>query len=311
MAQEKSNNTSFPYKTLLIGVGLAGLIGMSALAVLWPRASCEGIFEQTAPKVAAHLEIIKNRGDFAVSHETIQELSESSQKVGLHLKTCCSVLEDGKLNPAQFQQCLDKASAYDRKIALVAQQVTEAAEAKEKGTKDIVENKMAHINQTIQAATNDAEKFMQLIPTPKPAKDKKTRDLESEPNNTAAQATELRLSGEILGEVSTTEDPDYYKLVTTKHLRDRVLIRLQNLSESLRPSMTLYNQKKSEIEKVYDYTYGADIEYRFTAEPGGYYFIKVVPWYSTGKYKLIVSYGNAYDEFEPNDNPGAATILLT
>ncbi len=55
-------------KTLLISLALAGLIGLGILVVLhWPRNSCEGIFEQTAPKVEAHLEIIKNKGAVVVS----------------------------------------------------------------------------------------------------------------------------------------------------------------------------------------------------------------------------------------------------
>jgi len=267
--------------------------------------------------VEAHLEIIKNKGAFAVHHEKIQELSESAQKVGLHLKTCCAVLEGGRLNPEQFKQCLDKVSAYDKQIVFITQQVTEAEQAREQGATDVVQNKIANIDQAIQTATNTAENFVRQVEQIRPPETAqepaigkgRTISSETEPNNTAAQATELRLSGEIIGEVSTREDPDYYKLVTTKQLRDRVKLKLHNLSESLRPSLTLYNQNKSKMKAEYDHTYGADIELWFTAESGTYYFVQVSPWDSTGKYKLIAEHQNAHDAFEPNDNAEMATTL--
>ncbi len=172
--QEKSNPVSSQQKLLLIGIGVAGLVGVSVLVILWPRDPCEGIFEQTAPRLEAHLEIIKNKGAFAVSHELIQELSESAQKVGLHLKTCCSVLERGKLDPEQFQQCIDTASAYDRQVALVARQVKEVAEAKEMGAEEVSQEKIGSINQAIQTATAEAENFgrrvVQVKPRPQPPK---------------------------------------------------------------------------------------------------------------------------------------------
>lgn len=140
---------------------------MSVLALLWPRTSCEGIFEQTAPKVEAHLEIIKNKGAFAIGHEKIQEVSESAQKVALHLKTCCSVLEGGKFNPQQFQQCIDNASAYDRQIALIAQEVTEVTEANEKGAAPPQEQ-LDSIDKAIKSAANNAESFARQVAQIKP-----------------------------------------------------------------------------------------------------------------------------------------------
>lgn len=168
--QKKSNPVSSRSKLHLIGIGIgvAGLVGVSVLVILWPRDSCGGIFEQTAPRLEAHLEIIKNKGSFAVSHEKIQELSESAQKVGLHLKTCCSVLERGKLDPEQFQQCIDTASTYDRHIALVAQQVEEAAEAKEMGAEEVSQVKIGSINQAIQTAMAEAESFGRQVVQVKP-----------------------------------------------------------------------------------------------------------------------------------------------
>lgn len=172
-AQETSSPIGSRHKSILIGIGVASLIALSVLVIFWPRGSCEEIFKQTAPKLEAHLEIIKQKGALAVGHEQVQELSESAQKVGLHLKTCCSVLDGGKLGPEQFQQCIDKASAYDQQIALVARQLTEAAEAKEKGASEVLQEKIASIDQAIETATRDAAAFAHEVkeiepPTPRP-----------------------------------------------------------------------------------------------------------------------------------------------
>ena len=167
MAGHRQINLSKP-KTLLMGVALIGLIGLGAL-LLWPS-PCGRIFEQTAPKLKVNLKIIETEGAFAVSHEQIQELAESSQKVGLHLKACCTVLEHGKLDPDQYQQCIDKASAYEGHIALVAQQVTEAAKAREKGDTEVLEANIKGINQTIQVATKNSEEFAAQVSAIMPAK---------------------------------------------------------------------------------------------------------------------------------------------
>ena len=168
--QETSNSISSRQRVVLIGVVVAGLIAISVLVILWPRDSCEGIFRQTAPRLEVNLEVIQQKGAFAVSHEQIQELAESSQKVGLHLKACCTVLEHGKLDPDQYQQCIDKASAYEGHIALVAQQVTEAAKAREKGATEVLEENIKGIYQTIQVATRNSEEFAAQVAAIKPAK---------------------------------------------------------------------------------------------------------------------------------------------
>ena len=127
---EQGNPTasSGRFKLLLIGVGMLLLAGGAALVLLRPGpSSCQGVFEQTAPRLEANIELIRNKGGFAVSQEKVQELTEGSQKVGLHLKTCCAVLDGGKLNPDQFQQSVARASDYERKIAETARQVDVAA----------------------------------------------------------------------------------------------------------------------------------------------------------------------------------------
>lgn len=323
MSEEKPKQGSFPYKYVLMGIALLAVIGLSFAVLMKTGASeCEAIFSQTAPHLEANLEIIESKGAFAIGHEKIQELSDGATKVGLHLKTCCIASSSGQLKDGQFQQCLDKASSYDQKVSLVVQQVTEVVEAKAKGVANGVEEKVANINRVIDTATAEANtlalQVSQIKPAaaPKPAPapsvaaaPKISKGQESEPNNVAAQATELSLNGEAEGEVTAKDDPDYFKLLPVKDLRDRVVVKLVNYSESLRPSIVIYNQKKSKMGEAYDYTYGADVEYAFTAELGTPYYVKVSPWDSTGKYKLMTRYQNAHDAFEPNDSAASATPI--
>ena len=92
--------------TWLLGIVVVGIVVVGGLVVLRPHSGCDAVFEQTAPRLQADLEIIRNKGALAVGQEKIQELTESAQKVGMHLKTCCTVLQGGRLDPAQFQQCV-------------------------------------------------------------------------------------------------------------------------------------------------------------------------------------------------------------
>lgn len=175
MAEEKHSVSSSP-KTLLISLAVVGLFGIAVLTILvpWLRNSCGGIFEQTAPKVKVNLAIIKSTGAATVGQEKIQELSESAQKVSLHLKTCCKVLEHGKLGAGQFQQCIDTASAYDRQIAFVAQQMAEVAEAQEKGATDVLQERTASIDEAITTATSRAENFARQVAQIKPPTERRS-----------------------------------------------------------------------------------------------------------------------------------------
>jgi hypothetical protein len=303
--QETRRSSSFRQRALLVGVAVAALAALSTLVILWPHGSCDGIFRQTAPKLEAHLEIIKQKGALAVSQEQIQVLSESAQKVGLHLKTCCSVLDRGKLDPKQFQQCIDKASAYDRQIAFAAQQVTEAAEARERGASAIVQEKIPTIDQAIRTATSDAENFARQVAQIKPL----NTSTEHEPNDTILQANPFVVGDAVIAEVSDTKDQDYFKFRYTPQLRDKVIVTLENRSTTLRPWVKVYDKNKSEILNHYNDTYGANLEFTLSMEPESDYYLQVLPYDSSGQYHLTVVAQQAFDRYEPNDDSFSATVI--
>ena len=71
------------------------------------RSKCDSIFEQTANRLSGNLEFIKIKGELVLGREKVQELTEGSQKVALHLKTCCIAQQAGTLNADQFQVCMN------------------------------------------------------------------------------------------------------------------------------------------------------------------------------------------------------------
>lgn len=297
------------HKAMLIGGGMAMLAAVAALVLLRPGASsCQGVFEQTAPRLEANIELIKNKGGFAVSQEKVQELTEGAQKVGLHLKTCCSVLEGGKLNPDQFQQCVVRASEYDRKIAETARQVDAAATAQAQGETATVQQQRTQIEQKLQSAASEVSALGQQVAqlSPLPAAQAATpgrSGTEGEPNDTKASAAELAINTPTAGEISSTEDSDNFAVTSGAERRDRVILRLQNRSDTLRPYLKLFGADKAAITEAYSATAGADTELVFTAEPGRRYYVEVNPYGTSGQYTLSVLPQAAYDHFEPNDDP--------
>lgn len=81
-------------------------------------------------------------------------------------------------------------------------------------------------------------------------------------------------------------DPDWYRLGRAS--ASTVRVRLQNRSTTLKPSVTIYDENRSEILKQYDYTYGTSLDFTFEAALGKEYYIKVSPWDTFGSYDLSV-----------------------
>jgi hypothetical protein len=107
-----------------------------SLAIIYfvnqPRPSkCDSIFEQTATRLGGNLEFVNIKGGLVLGREKVQELTEGSQKVALHLKTCCIAQEARSINADQFQVCISGAKDYETKIIQVATNIKEAKAAEE------------------------------------------------------------------------------------------------------------------------------------------------------------------------------------
>ncbi len=303
MVDKESNFVSS--KTLLIGIALFGLIGLAVL-LLW-HSPCDDIFAQTAPELKVSLKVIENEGAFAVSREKIQELSESAQKVGLHLKTCCAVLDGGKLDPQQFQQCIDKASGYEKQIVLVAQQIKEAAEAKERGATGVVQSKIAGIGKAIEAAAGNAEtlaRFVEkeikpppLLVTEDSDGEKQSNESpqiaansheENESNDQIRDANVIQFGGRTKGVLASDKDRDYYKFRTPDQVSSKIRVILRKLSTGgFTAQVNVYDQVERGIKQGIASS-DNPVTFAFESATNADYYILVKGFGAGGPYELEV-----------------------
>jgi hypothetical protein len=129
------------------------------------RPQCDSIFEQTSTRVGGNLEVIKSKGELFVGREKIQELSEGSQKVALHLKTCCVAQHSGILTPEQFQGCMIGAKDYESKVLQVSSIISEAQVAKEQGNLQLVDQRTAQAREVVGAASQTVSQLGNVAAT--------------------------------------------------------------------------------------------------------------------------------------------------
>jgi len=135
------------------------------------------------------------------------------------------------------------------------------------------------------------------------------RNTEQEPNNTVFEATPINYTHDTIGEISDDKDTDYFKFRLSGELRDKVTIRLESNSPSLRPHLTVYDSNKSEIETVYSGTPGASTSHTISVNPQSDYFFRVSHYDSSGQYTLITTAHKAFDDNEPNDDQFSSTRI--
>ena len=121
-------------------------------------------------------------------------------------------------------------------------------------------------------------------------------------NATMAEARPLALGVAEPGEILTIQDTRYYLVGNTLKLRDLALVRLENLSATLRPDLKIFTNDKSLITEVYDGNPGASVEHVLPLTPGKPIYLQVLPYNTMGKYKISVTPQQAYDAHEPNDD---------
>ena len=294
------------------------------LTLLWlvfhHRSKCDSIFEQTTDRVRADLEFIKIKGEVAFGAEKIQELTDSSQKVALHLKSCCIAQEAKALNAEQFQTCVSRAKDYQTQIIQVATNVKEAAAAQEQQKPELAKQKIDAAKEAASKVNNTEKSLSKLSETFPPVH---VKDAEQEPNNTVQQANIGEMGTTISGEINPANDVDFFQFQygDAKKRRDIVVVRLENRSSTLQPQLILRNQDKSIAR---DWTGanapGADLDFSFLAEPEKIYFVGAgsAPdryalgarvGISAGAYALSFLPQKAYDQYEPNDDALSATPL--
>ena len=173
-------------KPLVILAVTAGFLVVAYFGYDIFRPKCGEIFEQTALNVRAKAEIIKTKAELFIGKERVQELTSSSQKVGQHLKTCCTVLESGKLDPNQFQHCIEGAQNYETHLTKVVSSLAEAQTAMQQNKPDLVKAKVEQINTDLNTAKTSSEEFEKQvadITKPGPQESKPGSDVTSTASN--------------------------------------------------------------------------------------------------------------------------------
>ena len=108
----------------------AGVLTIVGLFVYFMRPGpCDSIYEQTTLRLDTTLHFLNTNGEMVIGRDKIQDLAESSQRMGILCKTCCIAQQRGKINAAQFQDCLNTTKGYETQVLQVASSV-EAAKAR-------------------------------------------------------------------------------------------------------------------------------------------------------------------------------------
>lgn len=130
---------------------------------------------------------------------------------------------------------------------------------------------------------------------------------EKEPNNTILQPGPFSIGPTMAGAIEA-KDTDYYTFTCENKVIDWIKIELVNRSTTLKPGLTLYNGKKSQLTYHYQNTAGADLSFNHIAAPGEVFYLQVYNrGNTTGKYHLKITAQKAFDSFEPNDQAFDAT----
>lgn len=308
-------------RLLIVGVTVIVVV-IAYLVLAGRRTQCDTIFEQTATRVGGNIEVIKNKGEFFLGREQVQALTDSSQKVGLHLKSCCLSQQTGNMTPGQFQNCVNGAKDYETKILQVTNLINEARSAKDQGNTQLAEQKSVQAREVVSAATSSGSELGKVaanLSTVRPPSSTRTATggklgVEQEPNNTILQANVAEMGTTISAEIAPADDTDFFQFQykDAKNRRDIVALHLENQSPTLQPAVRLYNEDKSVAQEWRSANAeGANLDFSFSVEPGKIYYVQVASSYgrTTGRYALSVVPQRAYDPYEPNDDAFTATPI--
>ena len=130
------------------------------------RSKCDSIFEQTADRLSGNLKFINITGELALGRETVQKLTEGSQKVALHLKTCCIAERAGTLNADQFQVCMNGAKEYEAKVVQVVANIKQAKAAEEQQKPDLAREKAEQARQAASEALSTEKALAEATASP-------------------------------------------------------------------------------------------------------------------------------------------------
>lgn len=312
-----------PFGAVIGALAVMALIYLGHDLVKGKISPCESIFQETSVGLSTRIKFLKTEGELQIGREAVTELDERAQMAALNLKTCCTVLDAGRIDPEQFLQCKAKARAYDARVddivALVRTAVKEGiagAPGAEPAMGEQPSTKVsASIGERIEAARTVSREFNREVVEVR--KEQALQSLqavapdhvevaaqEREPNDDPLSTNIIGLDKWVTGSVAAQKDSDFYSFTTPEAHRDWMRIEFQNQSTTLEPNLELFDAEKSSIGSVHNATKGSDLVYAFVAPPKARYAVRVSNFYgqSVGVYLIRVLATKAYDAYEPNDD---------
>ena len=118
---------------------------------------CDAIFQQASVGLTAKIHLLKVEGEVQLGRDSVSELDERAQMTALDLKTCCTVLDAGRLDSEQFLQCKAKARTYDARIEDISALVHTAVHEQGLTAVDVLQS-----NAPIQNAIETARSTIKL-----------------------------------------------------------------------------------------------------------------------------------------------------
>ena len=106
----------------------------------------------------------------------------------------------------------------------------------------------------------------------------------NEPNDDQLKPTTLKFGDTIEGSVMDDKDSDWFHV--TAPSTGKITVALENLSPTLKPDVKVYSASKSQIMEKYDGTPGAGLDFMVDVTAGQDFYIQILPYSSTGKYRL-------------------------
>ena len=312
-----------PFGAVIGALAMMALIYLGYDLAKGKISPCESIFRETSVGLSTRIKFLKAEGELQIGREAVTELDERAQMAALNLKTCCTVLDAGRIDPEQFLQCKAKARAYDARVddivalvrgavkeGMAGAPVAEPAKGEKPATKI-----SASIGEKIESARTVSREFNQQVVEVRKEQALQTLQAvapahveiaaqEREPNDDPLSTNIIELDKWVTGSVAAPKDSDFYSFTTPEAHRDWMRIEFQNQSTTLEPNIELFGADKSSIASVHNATPGADLAYAFVAPPKARYAVRVSNYYgqSVGVYLIRMLATKSYDAHEPNDD---------
>ncbi len=286
-------------------------------------APCEAIFQETSLGLKTKISFLKSEGELEIGHEQLTELDERAQMTALNLKTCCTVLDAGRLDPEQFLQCKGSARAYEASLSDIANLVRQAVKeglttssiAAGATPPPVPASLKQQIDTEVKSAQQVSREFNKAVVAVRHEQALATLETkipqsvpveaqEREPNDDPLAINEIKLGTWITASIDSGKDADYFAFTSPETHRDRLRVEVQNRSATLEPRLELFDAEKTSLGANHKPTAGADLTYAFVAEPATRYVVRASNAYgnSTGVYLMRVVATRAYDAQEPNDD---------